>query len=71
MYTVKTTGRFMQSEGGYAFKHEFVTLEESAQLVRNLMKAHRSFDVYKDGKLVGTGDETGLWTIGKHRQRML
>lgn len=71
MYTVKTTGRFMQSEGGYAFKHEFATLEESAQLVRNLMKAHRSFDVYKDGRLVGTGDETGLWTTGKHRQRML
>ena len=64
MYKITTGGNF------YMWGKTFTTGAEAKAYAENLVKAHRTFDVYKDGKLYATGDDTGIYLIRKTRNRI-
>ena len=64
MYKITTGGNF------YMWGKIFATGAEAKAYAENLVKAHRTFDVYKDGELYATGDDTGIYLIRKARSRI-
>jgi hypothetical protein len=64
MYKITTGGNF------YAWGKTFATGAEAKEYAERLVKARRTFDVYKDGELYATGDDTGIYPIRKARKRI-
>ena len=52
----------------YDSPKEFATVAEVNACITHLAKIYRSFDIYKDGELVGTGDRYGVRTIRKRKR---
>ena len=46
---------------------KFNTIEEVNACATRLLKAYRSFDVYKDGKLIATSDGHTIYNIPKKK----
>ena len=64
MYKITTGGNF------HAWGKTFATGAEAKEYAERLVKAHRTFDVYKNGELYATGDDTGIYPIRKARKRI-
>ena len=64
MYKITTGNNF------YAWGKTFTTGAEAQEYAERLIKARKSFDVYKDGELYATGDDTGIYPIRKARKRI-
>ena len=64
MYTIKRTGKMNAKADGYMGNRAgYSSLKEAKEIIYKLMKAHATFDIYKDGKLFATGDDTGLYKV--------
>lgn len=45
------------------YNRVFTEVEELNNYLRNLMKSYKTFDIFKDGKLVATGSDEGIRRI--------
>lgn len=48
----------------------FFSATEAEEYANRMVKAHRTFDIYRDGELVGTGDGDGIHPIRRVRRRL-